>query len=115
MLGKEYRLKKTSDFQEILRQKKSFGYKGLLVKTKFGETSRSRVAIVVGRKVAAKATKRNRIRRLLREALRKKIAAFPRCIDAVIIVLPTFKAESLEAADSALYGLFRKVFPNLSQ
>lgn len=67
-LKKAYRVKKNSEFQEILRAGKSFANRELVIYYK-KKTSQDhfRIGISVGKKIG-NAVKRNRIKRLIRES-----------------------------------------------
>ncbi len=71
MLPKQERLTKSSEFAYIYRKKKSVANSLLILyvgNKKREGTTPTRVGFVVGKKVHKKAVKRNRIKRLIREA-----------------------------------------------
>ena len=73
MLPKKYRLRKRKEIEKVLKEGKSKKLKFVLVKFLKNNLENSRFCILVSRKVASKATKRNKIKRLLREVIRKEI------------------------------------------
>lgn len=73
MLPKKYRLKSKKEFDEIFRKGKNIVGNFLTLRTKKGKTGDLKVGFVVSRKLFKKAVKRNRLRRLVQEATRKRI------------------------------------------
>ncbi|MBI1984905.1 MAG: ribonuclease P protein component [Candidatus Wildermuthbacteria bacterium] len=117
MLEKSRRIARNRDFEEIFSRGKGTRLGGLFLKARlrqsFGGQAKesrglARFAVVVSKKVAMKAVKRNRIRRILREALRKTLPLVKQNVDAVLVVLPQFQARSLKEAAEAVQGLLRK-------
>jgi len=109
MLSKENRIRKTKDFQGIFRNQKRVQGEGVVLKigTRTGEIPR--VGIVVSKKVAKQATRRNRIRRLLSEAAKAELANLPPGTNAVIVVLPGIQLNGIGEARQKLHKLFQKV------
>ncbi|MEK7542336.1 MAG: ribonuclease P protein component [Patescibacteria group bacterium] len=87
----------------------SFKYNGLILKVgeRLPEGS-MRLKVVVSKKVAKQAVRRNRIRRILKEAARKEFECAERMQDIVLIVLPGFEAANVKEAREILHRLFRK-------
>ena len=67
-----------------------------------------RLRIVVSKKVAKQAVRRNRIRRVLREASRKELGAAKEGQGMVLTVLPGFRVTKTQEAQEILRRLFRK-------
>lgn len=72
------------------------------------DLAKARLAVVVSKKVAKQAVKRNRIRRVLKEAARKEFKTAEQARDLVLIVLPGFEASTLKEAQQKLRPLLRK-------
>lgn len=71
MLSKNERLTKNSEFAFIYRKRKSVANSLIIMyvgNKKIDKISATKVGFVVGKKVSKKAVKRNRIKRLMREA-----------------------------------------------
>lgn len=68
----------------------------------------ARFAVVVSKKVALKATQRNRIKRLLREALRENLLLIQENVDAVVVALPQFQLKNIVEAKEIVRGLLKK-------
>ncbi|MCK5506425.1 MAG: ribonuclease P protein component [Thermodesulfovibrionia bacterium] len=86
MLASEHRLKGEDTFESIkkrgkLYQSQDFG----IAVIKRTEKGKSRFGFVVSKKIAKSAVHRNRIKRALREAVRRNLNYFPKGIDAVIL------------------------------
>lgn len=72
-LNKKNRLKKRRDFEEVFKKGKAVKDSFLFIKYRKNELGVSRFGFVVSAKVAKKAVERNKIRRILSEAVRGKI------------------------------------------
>lgn len=109
MLPRTHRLTKARDFQEVFKQGKSFRWGGVVLKARSSKNSTSRFAIVVSKKVAAKAVKRNKIRRLFGEAIQAEIKHIPSGLDLVLVILPGFKIQSLQEIKNIFKQLLLKI------
>lgn len=108
MLPRAHRLKLEKDFKEVLRQRKGHREDGLFLKTKKGTPGVLRFGIVVGKSAAAKATRRNRIRRLLSAAIEKRLKEIKEGADCVLLVLPHAKLEKLKETQELVDKLLFK-------
>ncbi len=88
MLPKTNRLLSDKEFQKIWKRGQSFYTKILGFKILGNKLSVSRIGIVVGNKVSPLATKRNEIKRRLREIFRAKMKSLIPGFDLVVLVLP---------------------------
>lgn len=121
-LPKENRLKLAGDFRAVSRSSRSSKEGKLLLKAKprppasslAGEVGRaaerqsSRFGIVISKSVARKAAERNRMRRLLHEALKAKQNSLLSPHDIVLVTLPGFSLKDLHEAQSIVEKLFLK-------
>jgi len=107
-LPTEKRLKLTRDFRAVSRSKLSAQEGKLLLKAKASHKNLSRFGIVVSKSVAKKAVDRNRMRRLLSEALRAKQDSFKSPYDIVLVALPGFSLKDLHEAQRIIEKLFLK-------
>ena len=87
---------KAKDFRRVSSQKRSSREGGLLLKVGSGQ-------------VAKLAVRRNRIRRVLREAAKKELELLGEGKDFVLIVLPGFEPPKMKEAQVLLHRLFNKV------
>ncbi len=86
MLPRNYRLTKKSDFDRVFKKGGKPFFSLSLHLTKIQNTlSYSRFGIVVSNKVSKKATKRNLIKRRIREILRKEIPSIVSGYDVVFV------------------------------
>src|SRR3990167_10143695 len=72
-LNKKNRLKKKRDFEDVFKKGKAVKGNFLFIKYKKNELGVSRFGFVVSAKIAKKAVGRNKIKRILSEAVRDRI------------------------------------------
>ncbi len=85
MLPRPNRLTKKKEFEKTYQQGKAVGGEFLLVKISPNQENKTRVGIVVSKKVAKKATERNKIKRRIREIVRSEVLEGKTVGDIVII------------------------------
>jgi len=86
MLASEHRLKGESAFEKIRKEGKLFqGQNFGIAIINRDDGGKSRFGFVVSKKIAKSAVHRNRIKRALRESVRRNLNHFPKGIDAVIL------------------------------
>jgi len=107
-LAKHYRLTTSNEFKRVFQKGKAFREKGIFLKIRTGEAETSRIGIIVSKKVAKKATERNRIRRLLAEAIRKNLNEIKTGRDIVVVALPGFKEKKTQDVEKIVHYLFKK-------
>lgn len=118
MRFRRHRLRLTKDIERVLR----FGVTRRFYEDRDGRTAEvltvkcyphkyPRFAVMVSKKVAKKSVWRNRIKRIVREAVRKLIkeGRFPNC-DAVIIVREDLHARKTQDIERML----KEIFPAVS-
>lgn len=99
---------KAKDVKRVRAQKQGFYEDGLLLKVSTSTDAVLRIGIVVSKKVAKHAVRRNRIRRVLREATQKESSSFKEGRNLVLIVLPGFELPDFKEAQKILHRLFQK-------
>lgn len=102
---KSERLSHQKDIEACLREGKRYRHPLMTLYVRWRESSGRRVAFSVGRKVAKKATQRNKIKRWLREAYRTKRWAMKEGVDLFIIAQPECAAANFQTVDRALTDL----------
>lgn len=85
MLPRKYRLTKKKDFQAIFEKGKFINNKFLYFKIIKNNEKNSRFGILVSKKVAKKAVDRNKIKRRIREIIKKNIPFIRKEIDLIVI------------------------------
>lgn len=88
MLKKENRIRKKKDFDRAFKAGRSFFGKIIGLKVVVNDLEYSRFGIIISAKVSKKAVERNRIRRIIREEIKKVIQKINLGKDFVFIVNP---------------------------
>lgn len=109
MLPKTHRLTKEEDFERVYKRGKFFAQDFLMCKILENNLEVSRFGIVVGVKISKKATKRNQVKRRLREVIRLKLDKMKKGFDIVIMVKPEIVDKEYQEIDKAVIRLFKKV------
>jgi len=91
MLTKKNRLAKKKDFERVYRRGKSFFSREMGIKAIKNNLDVSRFGFVASLKVSKKAVERNRIKRRLREIVRKALPRLESGFDCVILTRPEIK------------------------
>lgn len=106
MLGRENRLRSSAEFKAVYRGGRL--YPGRLVMLYvFREGSGKKAGIVVSRRIGG-AVKRNRVRRLIREAVRKHLPEIPEGIRMVLTARSGAAEAPFEAVQAEVTGLLVK-------
>jgi len=93
--SKKERLNRNKDFQRVFKEGKKVWVNSILLMLYLSnELGIKRIGIVVSKKIK-KATKRNRVKRLIREIFRKNKEFFPEGCDFIIIPHPKMAELSL--------------------
>jgi len=108
MLPKLNRLKKKKDFEKVFKLGR--GAKLNFITLKFNENGleNSRFGFVVSSKVSKKAVVRNKIKRRMRESVKKKINNIKKGFDVVLIALPNSKDKDFQETNRVVEKLFKK-------
>ena len=88
--------------------RQGFRADGLLLKVGARKNTVSRLGVVVSKKVEKLAVRRNRIRRVLKEASREELGVMRGGQDLMLIVLPGFELPSFQETKKRLRELLRK-------
>ncbi|MGX6979274.1 ribonuclease P protein component [Vagococcus elongatus] len=94
-MKKKYRIKKETEFREIMNERHSFANKNLVVYIKKREGSFFRVGLSVGKKVG-NAVERNKVKRFLRLALTEMREEIDSNYDLILIARPAILTLSYE-------------------
>lgn len=108
MLPISYRLTKRNDFQKVFENGKFFSIGSISLICAPNAQETSRIGFVVSKKVSKKAVDRNRIRRILREALRPMVTLLKPGMDAVIMYRGTDMHPEFDQMSRLLSQLLKK-------
>lgn len=107
MLSRKYRLQKEKDFELVFKKGKPFCSEFLFLKLIKNDLKISRFGFVVGKKIAKKSTDRNKIKRRLRDIVRKKLEKIKPGFDVVIIGRPEVIERDYGEIDKVVEKLFK--------
>ncbi len=108
MLPKNNRLRQKKDIDDVFRKGKGFKEDFLILKTKKNNLDKLRFGFVVSQKVSKKASLRNKIKRRLREIVRKKLKNFKKGTDNLIITAPGAETKDFREIEETINKLFKK-------
>lgn len=108
MLPINNRLKKRKDFEAVFKKGKGWKEDFLYLKAAKNNLKSSRFGFVVSKKFSLKAVARNKMKRMLREAVKSKIDHIKKGIDIVIVVLPGMEMANYWQIEGLLNNLFIK-------
>jgi ribonuclease P protein component len=109
MLKKEFRLRKQKDFDQVFGKGGSFFAEGFLaLKMVPNRREQTRFGFIVSNKISKSAVKRNRMKRLVREAVRLKQEKAKPGLDVVLMVRWDISDQDFMAVDKAVDNLLKK-------
>ena len=112
-MQRNFRLTRAEDFKRVRRFGKSYAHPLVVLVAQASDEPRLRVGVAAGRTLGG-AVKRNRAKRLLREAMRTLIPSLAAGWDLLLIARPPLIASDLFEVREALLTLFRRaelIFP----
>jgi len=109
MLVRKYCLKKRQDFKNVLRNKKSLIGKLVFLKFIKNDLDNSRFGFIVSSKISKKAVVRNKIKRQLREIVRKNLANIKSGLDIIIIAKPEIINNNYQDIKSDVKNLLKSL------
>jgi ribonuclease P protein component len=104
---RKFRLTRSTDFKRVRRTGKSYAHPFIVLVVQANEASRTRVGVTASRSVGG-AVKRNRAKRLMREAVRPLLPDLLPGWDVILIARPPLLAAPLQDIRQALKSLFRR-------
>jgi len=102
-----FRLTRSQDFKRVRQSGKSYAHPLVVLVAQANAEMKVRVGIAAGRTVGS-AVKRNRAKRLLREALRPLIPSLVSGWDLILIARPALVSSSSTDARRALLSILRR-------
>ncbi|MEA3295604.1 MAG: ribonuclease P protein component [Patescibacteria group bacterium] len=108
MLLKQNRLKKKKDFEKVFNQGKIYRHDFLFLKILSNDLEFSRIGFIVSKKISKKAVVRNKVKRRLRNIVRKKIVEMKKNNDMIIIALAGIEKKTFKEIESGITEIFIK-------
>lgn len=105
-MKKEYRVKKSQDFDNIIRKKQSFANRQFVIYYQENKLNHMRLGISVSKKLG-KAHERNRLKRYVRESFKTR-KDFLKNYDIIIIVRPAAKGLSFLEFGSSIDHVLKR-------
>jgi len=109
MLKERYRLRKTKDIEAVVKRGRGASTGKIAVKLAKNGLKSSRFAFVAGIKVSKLAVKRNRLRRLMREAVRNHLKDIKPGYDVMIVAKKPLLGAALSEVESEIVRVFKTV------
>lgn len=115
MLSRKNRISLDRDFKRIFRVGKKASGSFFFIKTLKNNLNYPRISIVIGKNIAKKAVKRNKIRRLLNRIIEKKLPRLDKNSDIVVIFQknPFILEKTKKELESLLEEEVKKAFVRL--
>ena len=107
MLSKQYRLRKNDQIQELRRSGRSWSNRQLVLIKRSNDRPESRFAFSVSRRIG-NAVARNRLKRLMRESIRRSLPHIQAGWDVLLIARRTARATSFVQIDCATRELLHR-------
>lgn len=108
MLAKINRLTERKDFSAVYARGTYLSFKGLTIKYLLSKNKMSRIGFSVGLKFSKKAVERNRLKRLLRNAVRIYVESLKPGFDIIIVGNAVPKKYDFKTIADVLKHLFTK-------
>jgi len=108
VLPKTSRLRKTKDIERVFKKGKAYKEGFLILKLLKNNLAVGRFAFVVGQKVSKKANIRNKTKRRMREATRKKMPNIRPGFDGIFIALKGLETKNYRETEETIGQLLRK-------
>ena len=106
-MQRKYRLTRSTDFKRVRRTGKSYAHPLVVLVVQASEAPGIRVGVTAGRSVGG-AVRRNRSKRLLREAMRPLLVDLPAGWDLILIARSQLPSKSLVEIRAVLVNLLRR-------
>jgi ribonuclease P protein component len=106
-IRRELRLKRSEDYARVRREGQVYRHRLLMLSTAPNALAHNRYGIITGKRIGA-AVERNRVRRLLRETLRRQHPGLRAGHDVVIVAHPVITAESAHTIHEVVETLLRQ-------
>ena len=111
----EHRLRNSEDYKRTFQNRQSVADRWIVIYARVNQLPVTRMGMSVSRRAVGNATKRNRLRRLYREAFRLIRETLPSGLDLVIIPRRRSEEPTLEDLKRSLRAMVKKVARKLAQ
>ncbi len=108
MLRKINRLKKTKDIERVFKKGKGLKEDFLILKTLKNDLNKTRFSFIVSQKVSKKATVRNKIKRRLRDLVKRKLNIIRKHTDNLLIAIPGLEIKNFKEIELTVEKLFKR-------
>ncbi|MBI2450317.1 MAG: ribonuclease P protein component [Candidatus Nealsonbacteria bacterium] len=108
MLSKINRLKKTAEIERVFKRGRGVREDFLFLKAAENNLRVIRFAFVVSKKISGKASSRNKIKRILRAAARRRLPRLKTGLDVVIVVHGGIENKNFQEIEQSVDKLFKK-------
>jgi len=108
MLPPRNRLRKTREIERVFQEGSSFKEGSLLLKSVKNGLTVSRFTFIVGQKTAKKATQRNKIKRRLRDIVKKNLPHLKKGLDIIVVTLKGAETKTYKELEGSAQKLFKK-------
>lgn len=109
MLARKNRLTKQTDFKKVFERGRKLRSDFFQLRYGVNCLDYCRFAVVVSTKVSKRATKRNSIKRQIREVIKVNLSKFKQNFDIIISVLPGAGDQKLDILKEDLSVIFKKI------
>ena len=106
-MQRKFRLTRSEDFKRVRRFGKSYAHPLVVLVVQPNEETKLRVGVAAGQTVGT-AVKRNRAKRLMREAMRALIPSLASGWDVLLIARPALASSTLAETRRALLTVFQR-------
>lgn len=107
-LNDDVSLKKSSEFNSVYKQGKSYVTKHIVMYWKKNNESYNRIGCTVSKKVG-KAVTRNRVKRLIKEAYRLNSKKIPKGYDLVFVARVRMKDANYVTTENTMRNLLKRI------
>lgn len=108
MLSKQHRLTKDNDFESVFKKGKNLDSEFLFLKLRKNGSEISRFGFILSKKISKNAAVRNKIKRRLREIIRKELGNIKSGFDIVIVAKPKIVGKDYLEIREEVGGLIKK-------
>ena len=109
MLPKENRLKKKKDFERAFEKGRNIKGDTIYLKVLKTEEPFSRIGFIVSKKISLKAVERNKIKRRMRDSVKRILNTTENGLDIIVTALPKIKKSEFKDIKEDITKTFEKI------